>query len=133
MFARHRRLTISLVSLVVLLAALFAAYQLYVNQQIAQAKVRANGAPVVGVTSIAIQNFAFSPPHVQVHVGQTITWTNDDTEKHTVTFDSLHVDSGLMVRGATFSYTFTKVGDFTYRCTLHPAMIAKITVVAAAP
>jgi plastocyanin len=76
-----------------------------------------------------MENFAFQPVNVQVKVGATITWTNKDTAPHTVTFrDSSLTSSGILRQGDTYSYTFTRVGTFTYYCDLHRYMTAQVTV-----
>jgi nitrite reductase (NO-forming) len=54
---------------------------------------------------------------------------------HTVTSGSAGTgptgvfDSGIMMGdGSSFKHTFDQKGEFEYYCTLHPWMIAKITV-----
>ncbi len=90
----------------------------------------ANATPTTGDT-VTIQNFAFQPANLQVKVGTTVTWTNQDTAPHTVTFrDSSLTGSALLQKGASFSYTFTKTGVFTYYCQAHPGMTAQVVVTA---
>jgi amicyanin len=90
----------------------------------------ASAAPVSGNT-VTIQNFAFQPANVQVTVGTTVTWTNNDTAPHTVTFrDGSLTSSGILRQGDTYSYTFTKVGTFSYYCAVHTYMIGEVIVTA---
>jgi plastocyanin len=35
--------------------------------------------------AVSISGFAFHPPSVTVNVGDTVTWTNNDTVAHTAT------------------------------------------------
>lgn len=90
------------------------------------------GAPAAPVTgnAVAIQNFAFSPATLKVKAGTTVTWTNQDTDAHTVTSAGsggpLH--SAALVTHATYSYTFTKPGTYAYLCTIHPFMTATVEV-----
>jgi plastocyanin len=71
--------------------------------------------------------FSFTPTTLTVHAGSTIIWKNTSTAPHTVIgFGS---DSGLIMAGTTFTYTFTHVGTFAYVCTLHPGMSGAITVI----
>jgi len=78
-------------------------------------------------TAVTIANFAFSPAAVTVKVGDTVTWTNNDSVPHTVT--GADFDSGQLAPGATFSHQFTKAGSFDYKCTIHPSMApGKVTV-----
>ena len=56
--------------------------------------------PVVGVTHVSITITAkFQPANIQVPVGTTITWTNNDTTGHTVTFRNGMKDSGVIDPG----------------------------------
>jgi len=78
---------------------------------------------------IAIASFQFSPSDITVHVGTTITWTNNDSATHTVTANDGSFSSGALGKGGTFSYTFTKEGTFAYICENHTSMKAVVTVV----
>ena len=85
---------------------------------------------------------AFSPNPVTVKVGDTITWTNNDNQFHTVTsgsgssdpnmgkaFDSgLSGASALTTMGKTFQHQFTQAGQYPYFCQLHPTMVGKVIV-----
>jgi len=85
---------------------------------------------------------AFSPNPVTVKVGDTITWTNNDNQFHTVTsgngssdpnmgkaFDSgLSGPSALTTMGKTFHHQFTQGGQYPYFCQLHPIMVGKVIV-----
>jgi plastocyanin len=75
---------------------------------------------------VSISNFAFNPENVTIQVGQKVTWTNNDSVPHTVT--GTDFDSGKLDPGATYSHTFDKAGSFDYKCTIHPSMLAKVTV-----
>ena len=83
---------------------------------------------VTGVTQVRIVNFAFTPANIQVKAGTTVTWTNQDTAPHTVTFKNGIKDSGLLRKGQSFSYTFTSPGAYDYYCTVHPYMTAVVNV-----
>ncbi len=87
------------------------------------------GAPVTGVTHMNMQNFAYQYANMQVRVGTTVTWTNQDSAPHSVTFKNGMKESGLLSQGQSFSYTFNTPGTYEYYCTLHPSMIATVTVV----
>ena len=78
---------------------------------------------------IEIEDFAYAPASLTVKVGTTVTWTNKDNVRHTVTSDTGVFDSGLFGKDASFSFTFTEVGVFPYFCTPHPYMVATVTVV----
>ncbi len=87
------------------------------------------GTPVTGITHLAIQNFAYQPANIQVRVGTTVTWTNQNNVPHSVTFKNGLKDSGLLSQGQSFSYTFNTPGTYQYYCTVHPYMVATVTVI----
>ena len=79
--------------------------------------------------TVTISGFAFNPPTLEVPVGTTVTWTNEDSAAHTVTSDDgTTFQSGKMDQGATFSYTFTTAGTYAYHCEYHAGMKATIVV-----
>ena len=61
------------------------------------------------------------PVELTVDVGQTVTWKNADSVAHQVISDNGLFDSGKMAPGATYTFTFTKVGRYQYHCTGGPA------------
>jgi plastocyanin len=82
-----------------------------------------------GGVAIKMQNIAFDPKAVTVKVGQKVTWTNDDSTNHNVTADSgAAFKSKDFGSGGTFSFTPTKAGTIKYVCTIHPGMVATLTV-----
>jgi nitrite reductase (NO-forming) len=65
---------------------------------------------------------------LRIRVGTTVTWTNDDDQMHTVTAVEGMFDSGFLMPGDTWSYTFQQAGEFEYFCLPHPWMRAKVIV-----
>jgi plastocyanin len=90
----------------------------------------AGAAAPVGANGIAIKNFAFVPAALTVKAGTKVTWTNQDSDAHTVTSTGSGgpLSSKAMDTGNTFSFTFTKAGTYKYLCTIHPFMTATVTV-----
>jgi plastocyanin len=82
---------------------------------------------VLGASSSSNPSF-YSPSNFTAKVGQTVTWVNRDSAAHTVTSTTGLFSSGDMASGATFSFTFTKVGILQYYCTIHPWMKGTIVV-----
>jgi plastocyanin len=78
--------------------------------------------------TVSIKDMAFTPNNLQIKVGATVTWVNNDTVQHTVTSDTKVFDSGPIEPGANFTYTFTQAGSFAYHCDIHKSMIATIAV-----
>ncbi len=81
-------------------------------------------------TNVQIRDFHFQPQNINIKVGDTVVWTQQDSAPHTVTVVSgpESFDSGTLIQGQTFSYTFTKPGTYSYKCALHPSMIGQIFV-----
>jgi nitrite reductase (NO-forming) len=65
---------------------------------------------------------------LEIPVGTTVTWTNQDSVIHTVTAVDESFASGFMREGETWSYTFEEPGEFEYLCTPHPWMRARVIV-----
>lgn len=87
------------------------------------------GTPMTGVTHMSMQNVTYQYRSIQVRAGTTVTWTNRDSVPHSVTFQNGMKDSGLLSQGQSFSYTFNTPGTYQYYCTVHPSMVATVTVV----
>jgi plastocyanin len=101
--------------------------------------VTSSSAPAGGSTSssvaagggaqVEIKGFAFNPASVTIKVGETVTWTNNDSATHTIVPDNGDfAKSGDLAQGATYTATFDKAGTFPYHCGIHPNMKATITV-----
>lgn len=62
----------------------------------------------------------FLPKEISVPVGATVEWFNETDVQHDVSADDGSFDSkGLLGKGQTYEFKFTKAGDFTYFCTPH--------------
>ena len=75
----------------------------------------------------------YDPDNITVVIGvnNTVIWTNNDNEPHTVTATNGNFDSGNMNPGGTFTYTFRTPGSYIYTCTYHPWMRGYVTVLEA--
>ena len=76
---------------------------------------------------------AYQPNPIQVSVGSTVTWTNNDAQPHTATSGENatpdgRFDSSILAPAATFDHTFTEAGEFSYFCLLHPNMVGTVSV-----
>ena len=86
---------------------------------------------VVTPNQIILSGLLFTPDSMTVPLGSTVSWLNIESVTHTVTSDSgdsTIFNSGNMVKGNEFTYTFTKAGTFPYHCNYHSGMKGKIIV-----
>ena len=74
----------------------------------------------------------YDPENLQVEPATTVVWLNEDSVAHTVTsgtpaegVDGLF-DSGMMMGGESFEYTFMDIGVVDYYCVVHPWMVGTI-------
>ena len=88
-----------------------------------------------GITVSIIGNSgrnSYNPNPIEIKVGDTVTWINNDSSPHTVTSSSndssITFDSDVLRRGEMFSFTFDKEGQYPYLCTLHPSMVGTVVV-----
>lgn len=85
---------------------------------------------VVLITDMSNGSFGFSPASITIKAGATVIWKNMSSVPHTVTSDDGQTfDSGTVLPGGTFKFTFKTAGSFHYHCNIHPYMRAVITVV----
>jgi len=83
--------------------------------------------------TVTIQNMAFNPSTLNVKVGTTVTWINNDTVTHDVTSDTGLFTSGNLTNGQSYNYTFNQTGNYSYHCAIHPSMTGTIIVSTSAP
>jgi plastocyanin len=84
--------------------------------------------PNPGGNQISIDNFTFSPQTLTVTVGATAVWLNRDDVPHSVVSTDKLFKSELLDTDEKFSFTFTKPGEYSYFCGIHPHMTGKIVV-----
>ena len=109
---------------------------LAVSLSIGQVSVYAQGASVSIVPNASTMgDKAFSPNPAEVKAGESVTWTNDDSQIHTVTSGSVGAedsgkvfDSKILSPKATFDFKFDQPSEVDYYCTLHPQMVGKVVV-----
>lgn len=77
---------------------------------------------------VKIDNFSFNPATVSVALGGTVTWTNRDDIPHTVVSADKVFKSKVLDTDEKFSYTFTKAGNYSYFCSIHPKMTGTVVV-----
>jgi len=98
------------------------------------AEVEVNNAPGSSVPGCEDTNECFIPSPVNIAIGDTVKWVNDDTAAHTSTSGSAadgpdgNWDSSLVMVDKSFSHTFDEAGEFPYFCMVHPWMTGMVIV-----
>jgi plastocyanin len=94
----------------------------------------ATAAPTIsaaGGNTVFIKNFAFDPSTLTVKSGTVVTWINQDGASHAIVSDTgspAAFSSDSLSSGASYSFTFTQPGTYTYHCSIHPSMKGTIIV-----
>jgi plastocyanin len=85
---------------------------------------------VTPAEEVVMDDLAFQPASISIGPGDTVQWTNQDSEPHTVTSGNpgeagagALFDSGTIAVGATFCLTFNATDAFEYFCALHPVVM----------
>jgi plastocyanin len=91
----------------------------------------ADSAPGAAIVHVVMKSLDFSPLAISAKVGQTVTWTNEDSSPHNVTYVSgpkFTSSRPALDPGAKFSLRLTEPGTIHYYCSIHPWMKATIVV-----
>jgi plastocyanin len=79
--------------------------------------------------TIDIQGYAYHPGNISVPRGAQVTWVNDDNVEHTATEkDHAAWDTQIIHNAESKTIEFDSPGTFRYYCTIHPYMVATLTV-----
>ena len=76
----------------------------------------------------------YDPDNIQISVGTSVLWINNDNTMHTVTSGNSQegpngvFDSGLFAAGDSFEFTFSTQGKEDYYCIVHPWMTGSVEV-----
>jgi len=82
-----------------------------------------------GVAVISIRSdFTFSPDPVNVPGWGPVCWTNTDVLTHRVALDSGTFDTGDLLPGDSYLFTFNTPGNYGYHDVLYPLMTGTVTV-----
>jgi len=81
-----------------------------------------------GNVVVTIVDFNFGPETLEIPVGTTVEWVNEDSFDHTVEANDGSFVSEDMGTGDRFTFTFTEPGTFDYICGIHPSMTGSIVV-----
>jgi plastocyanin len=88
---------------------------------------QATGGPAPASVEVSMANRAFSPQQVEVRIGGTVRFRNNDGEVHNATGSNFQTGN-LNPNQASTALTMNNAGTFPYSCTLHAGMNGTITV-----
>lgn len=94
---------------------------------------------------VSLRLLAFTPADVTVAAGTTVRWRNGEVVGHTVTSGEVSgidpatglrggqskdglFDTPLATKGAAFEHTFDRPGTYSYYCSIHLGMNARVVV-----
>jgi plastocyanin len=81
-------------------------------------------------TATVLINFnGFNPQDVTVKPGDTVTWRNNDDEKHQVVADRGEFKSPVLNPGASWSYRVGDEGSFSYHDAVKPSLVGTLNSV----
>jgi plastocyanin len=84
--------------------------------------------PAVAAT-IHIADGKFEPRKIDIAVGGSVTWINDDVASHNVKFlEPSTFNSGIIKPAATWTQTFASAGTYDYYCDFHNSMKGSVVV-----
>ncbi len=78
--------------------------------------------PRPNTVTVSMTNYAFGPKELSVRPGDTVQWVNNSDTPHTTNSDAGAWDSGVVMPGASYSFTFTTAGEFSYHCSFHQSL-----------
>jgi plastocyanin len=85
-----------------------------------------------GQWAVSQKNLQFNPFDMTVAVGDTVTWTNHETDPQTihsvVQTGGTEIDSPDIPPNTSFSWTFVNVEDYQFHCRFHPDMFMTLHV-----
>ena len=100
------------------------------------ARSRANAAAFptdASITDVSLDNYQFNPSTVTITVGSTVRWTHNQSDPpgvpHTTTSDTDVWNSGDLLFGDVYTFTFNSPGVYPYHCFYHGSMGMTGTVV----
>ena len=84
--------------------------------------------PKPTLVKISISNFQFEKKILDIMVGSTVSWMNNDSYSHTITSSNGIFSSGFLSFQQKYEFTFNSTGTYKYKCDLHSNMSGIINV-----
>ena len=85
--------------------------------------------PAPFIVTVKIRDLAFDPRHVEVAVGGSVIWANDDITQHLIVSTTPNViDSPLIGKAGSYTRSFATPGKYRYYCNIHNSMKGEVIV-----
>jgi plastocyanin len=76
---------------------------------------------------IYMDSMSYDPDHLEVKVGDKITWINRDISVHSATSTHYAFNSGSIRRKKRWSFKVKEEGEYPYKCLFHSGMKGSFT------
>ena len=87
----------------------------------------ADGPPFV--VTVTIRDLQFDPRRVEVAVGGSVIWVNDDETEHLLVSTTPNViQSPLIGKAGSYTRSFSTPGEYRYYCNIHNSMKGEVVV-----
>jgi plastocyanin len=79
--------------------------------------------------TVTIEDLRFDPRQVEVAVGGSVTWVNDDVISHLIVSTTPNViDSPLIGKAGSYTRSFSAPGTYRYYCNIHNSLKGEVVV-----
>ncbi len=79
--------------------------------------------------TVEIVDGEFDPRHVEVAVGGSVTWVNNDQTEHMIAWTAPNViGSPLIGKAGSYTRSFDAPGEYRYYCSIHNEMKGEVVV-----
>ena len=82
---------------------------------------------------VAMRDYKFVPKEITVDVGDTVTFTNEDTADHNAIAEDDSFRTSTFGEGESESVTISEAGSYPYFCSLHANMEGRISTTGSEP
>jgi plastocyanin len=125
----RRRSQLGLGALTVLLSLTFAACGGSPDTPSSQYPTTSSTEPAPIAATVLITDGQFDPRSIEIAVGGSVTWINEDVNPHLIVSATPNViQSPLIGKAGTYTRTFSSPGEYPYYCTLRNTLKGTVTV-----
>jgi plastocyanin len=75
---------------------------------------------------VHIKGLAFNPEEITIRAGESVTWSNEDTDHHHLVGGP--ISSPELAKGEHYTLQFNEPSEVSYKCTIHTYMEGKVIV-----